>query len=216
MVEFPCNQSMVCIKVKPPSVLDLREIVRFDSEHCYQLHTPHDNLTRVEITGLLQDVEFCAVKYWHSVKSEASMPARLGILRAIMCLVSLWHQRLNSLMLERNWTHDRTQNSKARRYVGLRIDSMPIFDNERFNTLQCSCDSISREIRAVDTCSSAQNRLVQFLWDPGLKGVWPWYIPYSDYKEMLSSHLKKTLLPRTNIKHDLPCSVALSWESFFF
>ena len=49
--------------------------------------------------------------------------------------------------------------------------------------------SISREIRAVD--SSAQDRIVQILWDPGLKGIWPWQMTSSDYKEIQPSHLEK-------------------------
>ena len=38
MIEFPCNQSMLCVKVENPEVLDLKEISRFDLEHCYQAH----------------------------------------------------------------------------------------------------------------------------------------------------------------------------------
>ena len=30
---------------------------------------------------------------------------------------------------------------------------------------------------------SAQKPIVNYLWNPGLKGIWPWYITYSDYKE---------------------------------
>ena len=44
---------------------------------------------RAEITGIWQGIEFFVVKYWHWVKSEASIPKRLGILRTPVCLVSL-------------------------------------------------------------------------------------------------------------------------------
>ena len=43
---------------------------------------------RAEITGILQGIESFVVKYWYWVKSEASIPKRLGILCALMCLVS--------------------------------------------------------------------------------------------------------------------------------
>ena len=56
-------------------------------------------------------------------------------------------------------------------------------------SLQHSCDSSSRGVCAVD--SSAQDRIVRFLWDPGLEGIWPWYVTYSDYKEIQSSHLEE-------------------------
>ena len=90
------------------------------------------------------------------------------------------------------------------RYVGLRFYSIPIFDqyltnlcNEKFDALQYPCDSSSRQIYAFD--SSARDRIVRSLWDPGLKGFRPWYITYSDYKEIQSSHLEKN--PHTLHKH---------------
>ena len=50
-IGFPCNQSMLCIKVKIPQVLDLKEIQRFDLEHCYQTHTPHESWNHGIIAG---------------------------------------------------------------------------------------------------------------------------------------------------------------------
>ena len=44
--------------------------------------------TRAGITRILQGIEFFVVKYWYWVKSEANLPKRLGILRALICLVS--------------------------------------------------------------------------------------------------------------------------------
>ena len=41
------------------------------------------------------------------------------------------------------------------------MESMSMFDNEKFDTMQYFCDSSSREIRALD--SSAQERTVNFL-----------------------------------------------------
>ena len=69
--------------------------------------------------------------------------------------------RFQISMLERNQTYERTQNSKALRYAGLRFYSIPIFDNERFDALQYPCDSSSRKICALD--SSAQDRTMRFL-----------------------------------------------------
>ena len=43
--------------------------------------------TRAGITRILQGIESFVVKYWHWVKSEANIPKRLGILRALICLV---------------------------------------------------------------------------------------------------------------------------------
>ena len=43
---------------------------------------------RAEITGIWQGIESFVVKYWHWVKSEASIPMRLGILRTPVSLVS--------------------------------------------------------------------------------------------------------------------------------
>ena len=42
-VDVPCNESMLCIKVEYPQVLDLKEIARFDLEHCYQTHIFHES-----------------------------------------------------------------------------------------------------------------------------------------------------------------------------
>ena len=69
--------------------------------------------------------------------------------------------RFQILMLERNQTYERTQNSKALRLVGLRFYSIPIFDNEKFDALPYPCDSSSRQICAFD--NSAQNSTVRFL-----------------------------------------------------
>ena len=52
-----------------------------------------------------------------------------------------------------------------------------------------SCNFNSLRVCAFD--SSAQNPTLNFLWNPGLKGIWPWYITYSDYKEIVSSHLEE-------------------------
>ena len=60
-------------------------------------------------------------------------------------------------MLERNQTYGRAQNFKALRYAVLRFYSTSIFDNEKFDTLQYSCDPSSRQMCAFD--STAQKLL---------------------------------------------------------
>ena len=42
MIEFPCNQSMICTKVTITEVLDLRVISRFDLEQLSNAHTPRE------------------------------------------------------------------------------------------------------------------------------------------------------------------------------
>ena len=50
--------------------------------------SPPRELAIAGITGIWQGIESFVVKYWHWVKSEANIPKRLGILRALICLVS--------------------------------------------------------------------------------------------------------------------------------
>ena len=59
----------------------------------------------------------------------------------------------------------------------------------RHLTTKDSCNFISCELRVVD--SSAQNRSIQFHWNPDLKCVWPWYITCSDHKGAQPSHLER-------------------------
>ena len=45
-------------------------------------------------------------------------------------------------------------------------------------------------LRACTFGISAQKPTVNFLWNSGLKGIWPWYITYSDYKEIVRRDLE--------------------------
>ena len=77
-------------------------VSRSDSLKSWILTKSHDSIlrtaincthfTRAGITGILQGIEFCVVKYWHWVRFEDMLPMHLGILRALICLVSFYRQ----------------------------------------------------------------------------------------------------------------------------
>ena len=74
---------------------------------------------------------------------------------------------------------------------------MWISSYEKSDTPSYPHDSSSREV--CMECTRSQKRNDNFLWDPGLKGIWPWYIPYSDC--------------RANDRHDLEINRATALPS---